>query len=98
MASVRCCIKWISLLLSIALAGPVFAQQPMMPQVPPQPSASEQALSERLLSEIQSNVQARAQLIEVQRQLTAAQTKIKDLEAAHKKTTEVVPDAPSTPR
>lgn len=55
-----------------------------------QPSPAEQALSERLLAEIQANVQARAQLIDVQRQLTAAQAKIKELEP--KPTAEVQPN------
>ncbi len=63
-------MKRIALVLAL-LASPALAQQP---------SAAEQALSERLIAEIQSNVQARAQLIDVQRQLVTAQTRIKSLE------------------
>jgi len=59
------------ILAALLLAAPAFAQQA---------SPAEQALSERLLNEIQSNVQARAQLIEVQRKLTAAEARIKELE------------------
>ncbi len=44
------------------------------------PPPSEQALSDRLIAEIQSNVQARAQLIEAQRALAAAQARITELE------------------
>jgi hypothetical protein len=52
-----------------------FAQQPAPP------SAGEQALSDRLIEEIRSNVQARTQLIETQRKLAEANEKIKALEA-----------------
>jgi hypothetical protein len=62
------------LFLCVVLASvPAFAQQQ-------QPSAAEQALGDRLLVEVQANVQARAQLIEAQRQLAAAQARIKELE------------------
>ncbi len=60
--------------LALVLAAPAFAQQP---------SAAEQALSERLIAEIQSNIQARAQLIETQRKLAEAEAKLKAQEVAN---------------
>ncbi len=52
----------------------------MEPQ--PQPSPSEQALGEELMQAIQAKVSLRAQVIDVLRQLAAAQAKIKELEKA----------------
>jgi hypothetical protein len=41
----------------------------------------EQALADKLVAEISANVDARAQIISLQRQLAAALARIKDLEA-----------------
>ncbi len=65
-------MKRLAILVAL-LATPALAQQP---------SAAEQALSERLIAEIQSNVQARAQLIETQRKLAEAEAKIRAQEVA----------------
>ncbi len=52
-----------------------------------QPSPSEQALGEELMQAIQAKVSLRAQVIDVLRQLSTAQAKIKELEQKQ-------PDAP----
>lgn len=56
--------------LILALASPSLAQQ----------SAVEQALGQRLMAEINANIQAAAMIIDLQRQLAAAQARVKELE------------------
>lgn len=57
--------------LAVTLASPGLAQQP---------SPIEQALSQRLGIEINAGVQAAAAIIDLQRQLSATQARIKALE------------------
>lgn len=56
--------------LILALASPSLAQQ----------SAVEQALGQRLMAEINANIQAAAMIIDLQRQLAAAQARVKELD------------------
>lgn len=56
--------------LILAFALPALAQQ----------SAVEQALGQRLMAEINANIQAAAMIIDLQRQLAAAQARVKELE------------------
>lgn len=60
-----------ALLLSTATA---YAQQP-------QPAPLEASLSQRVMAEVGANVQCNAANIDLQRQLQAAQARIKELEA-----------------
>ncbi len=71
-------MKRLAVLVALVVASPAFAQQA-------QPSSAEQALSDRLIAEIQSNVQARAQLIETQRKLAEAEAKIKAMDQGQAK-------------
>lgn len=70
-------MKRILVIATLLFSGPALAQQ-QSPQRPPM----EQALSERLGVEIGAGLNATATIIDLQRQLAAAQAKIKELEAA----------------
>ena len=59
-------------LLFLLIPTFAFAQQP--------PTAKEQALSSRILFEVQSSIECNANLIALRDQLAAAQVKIKELE------------------
>ena len=69
-------MKRIALILCL-VASPTLAQ----PAQPQQPSAEVVALSQRLSAEIGTSLQAAATVIDLQRQLAAAQAEIKDLKA-----------------
>lgn len=62
-------------ILALTLAAPALAQQ-----APPQRPPMEQALSERLGVEIGACLNATATVIDLQRQLAAAQARVKALE------------------
>jgi hypothetical protein len=58
------------------VCAPAFAQQ-----APQLPSPGEQALSDQMLDTLRSCISVRAALIDAQRKLADAETKIKSLEA-----------------
>jgi len=68
-----------SLLLLLALAAPALAQQPSIELMAP-PSANVQAISDEMVRQLQSSIEARTALIETQRRLVAAEARIKVLE------------------
>jgi len=68
-------MKGLVLAAALLLAGPALAEQQ-------EQSPAEQALGQRVIVEINANLQAAAKIIELQRQLTAAQARVKELEAA----------------
>jgi len=68
-------MKRVLIAAALLLAGPALAEQQ-------EQSPAEQALGQRVIVEINANLQAAAKIIELQRQLTAAQARVKELEAA----------------
>ena len=83
-------------IVGILIASIAYAEQPApMPQA--QPSAFEQALSNKIFNEMNANVQCNTQLITVKQQFDAANARIKELEA-NAKPADTAPQPSSAPK
>lgn len=66
--------RTIAIAVLLVLTAPALAQQPS-------PPVSEQALAQKLMTEINAGIQCSATTITLQQQLAAAQAEIKELKA-----------------
>jgi hypothetical protein len=74
-------MKRFFLLALLTISAQALAEQP-------QPSALEQALGQRVMAEVNANIQASATIVDLQRQLATAQERLKALEDKQPKTSE----------
>lgn len=71
-----------SQVMKIALAGLLAFTGPTLAQQPPQSSPTEEACNQRVSMEVSGSMRAMAAIVDLQRQLAAAQARLKELEAA----------------
>lgn len=84
---------------ALTLAGAIFLLGAAVAQQPAAPSPLEAALGQRVMAEVQANVQANAMIVDLQRRLAASEAHVKALEDKYepkKPAPAAVPAAPAT--